>query len=123
MKRTGLRMAAVAILAIGLIGAAATPASADRWHHGGYRHGGHSSFFLGLNLGPPAYYYPPPRRYYYYVPPPVYYVPPPPVVYAPPMATGPACRTFSGDATIDASGAPFYGTACLEADGRWHIVN
>jgi hypothetical protein len=32
------------------------------------------------------------------------------------------CRTFRGDATVDSSQQPYYGTACLEADGRWHIV-
>ena len=86
--------------------------------------------FVGVGIGVPAYpayYYPPPPVYY--VPPPVYYAPPPPVVvYQPPApvyaAPAPApsnCRTYNGDATIDASGRPFYGTACLGADGRWHI--
>jgi hypothetical protein len=113
VKRIGPRLAMAAALALGFFGAAPAPAAAHGWH------GGHSRVFLGLNFGAPAYYYPPP--YYYYYPPPVYYVPPPRVVYAPPPA--PVCHTFRGDATIDASGAPFYGTACLEADGRWHIVN
>ncbi len=120
MRRIAIGLAAAIACAVGL-GAAATPAAAY-----GHR-GGHSNFFLGLNLGPPAYYYPPPPRYYYYYPPPpAYYYPPPPppMAYAPPRApAGPVCRTFNGDATIDASGAPFYGTACLEADGHWHIVN
>ena len=96
--------------------------------------------FVGLGLGVPAYpaYYPPPPVYY--PPPPVYYAPPPPpvVVYTPPQpaytyappAPAPAappaqassnCRTYNGDATIDASGKPFYGTACQGPDGRWHI--
>lgn len=96
--------------------------------------------FVGVGIGVPAYpaYYPPPV---YYPPPPVYYAPPPvvytppPVVYTPPPATytytppapNPAptvsetCRTYNGNATIDASGKPFYGTACLGPDGRWHI--
>ena len=115
--------AAVALLAI----PAATPAKAD--HHGGSR------VFLGFNFGYPAYpaYYPPPPVYY--APPPVYYAPPPVVVYQPPapVYTAPApvaapaqtssanCRTYNGDATIDASGKPFYGTACQGPDGRWHI--
>lgn len=86
----------------------------------------------------PAYYYPPAPAYYY---PPPYYYPPqqgyyPPDVYgqaAPQSAPAPAqtvspstasknCRTYRGDATIDSSGKPFYGRACLEADGRWHVV-
>jgi hypothetical protein len=37
-------------------------------------------------------------------------------------SASPDCRTFHGDATIDASQKRFYGSACLEADGRWHIV-
>lgn len=87
--------------------------------------------FLGFGFGVPAYgYYPPPPVYY--APPPVYYAPPPPVVvYTPPapVYAAPAptptvsenCRTYNGNATIDASGQPFYGTACLGPDGRWHI--
>ena len=92
-----------------------------------------SHVFLGFNFGVPAYYPPP---VYYAPPPPVYYAPPPPVVvyqppppvytYAPPApapapTVSPTCRTYNGDATIDASGRPFYGTACLGPDGRWHI--
>jgi len=84
--------------------------------------------YLGFNVGvplyygPPAYYYPPPA--YYYPPPAYYYPPPPPRVsyYTPPPAPAANCRTFQGDASIDASGQPFYGTACQQADGRWYIV-
>ncbi len=99
-----------------LVGAAAFPAAAEAHGHGGTR------VFLGFNFGYPAYpayYYPPPV---YYVPPPpvVYYYPPPPVYYQAPAPSN--CRTYRGDATIDSSGQPFYGTACLGADGRWHIV-
>jgi hypothetical protein len=87
--------------------------------------------FVGVGVGWPHYYYAPP--YYYYPPPYYYYPPPPPVVYyAPPPAyyvPAPAvtpqanCRTYQGDATNDQTGQPFYGTACLWPDGRWHIVN
>jgi len=98
------------------------PALADGWgrhHHRGHR----TSVFLGFNFGAPAYYRPYYRPVYYY-PPPVYYVPPPPPVYYAPTyyAPAPACRQFSGDATIDGSGRPFYGRACLGAGGLWHIV-
>jgi|GEM_PF-3055583 hypothetical protein len=86
----------------------------------------------------PAYYYPP---VYYY--PPAYYYPPQQSYYpapqsapgayaqnapetAPPNTVSPSgsknCRTYHGDATIDSSGRPFYGRACLESDGRWHVV-
>jgi len=85
----------------------------------------------------PAYYYPPAPAYYY---PPPYYYPPQqsyaaPEAYAQPApqsapAAPPAaapsssrnCRTYRGDAIIDSSGRPFYGRACLESDGRWHVV-
>ena len=85
---------------------------------------------------PPVYYYPPPTYYY---PPPVVYSPaPPPVVYAPPPAppaltptAAPAppplqtgnCRQYRGDATIDGQNQPFFGTACQQPDGKWHIAN
>jgi len=87
----------------------------------------------------PGYYYPPAPAYYY--PPPYPYYPPQQQSYyapgaypqgAPQSAPAPAqtvspaasknCRTYRGDATIDSSGKPFYGRACLEADGRWHVV-
>jgi len=87
---------------------------------------------VGVGFGFPVY------RPYYYPPPPVYYPPPaviyapPPVVVAPtpvavPAVAAPAptgyCRQYRGDATVDGANQPFYGTACLQADGRWHIVN
>lgn len=77
----------------------------------------------------PHYYIPPPVYYY---PPPVVYAPPPPVVYTPPpvvvqsppaAAAGAQCREYHGNATIDRRAQPFYGTACLQPDGKWHIVN
>jgi hypothetical protein len=103
--------------------------------------------FVGVGIGvpgpfyygPPVYYAPPPV---YYAPPPAYYPPPaPPVYYAPPAppayytpnpvpaptAAAPQpsgnCRQYNGDATIDGQNQPFYGTACLQADGKWHIMS
>jgi len=86
----------------------------------------HSHVFLGFGFSyyaPYPYYYPP---YYYYYPPPVYYAPPvvyysAPAYYAQPSPQN--CRTFQGDATNDQTHQPFYGTACLWADGKWHIAN
>jgi len=101
---------------------------------------------VGVGVGAPmAVYAPPPPVYYYpapvYYPPPVVYAPAPPpsVVYAPaPSAPPPAtptaapappppqtgnCRQYRGDATIDGQNQPFYGTACQQSDGKWHIVN
>jgi hypothetical protein len=89
----------------------------------------------------PTYYYPPPAYSYYYPPP--YYYPPQQGYYAPgayaqsapgayaqsapadtvsPSSASKNCRTFRGDATVDSSGKPFHGRACLESDGRWHVV-
>lgn len=110
------------------------PAAADgHFHH--FR--GHSHVVVGLGFGPLFY-----RPYYYspyYYPPPVYYAPPPYYYYGPsywgpgpyyyppaPVVAAPRptirCRVFRGDGTDDDTGQPFYGTACLESDGRWHIV-
>ena len=101
---------------------------------GHYRHGhsyGRHSYYAPHRYWGPRYYEP--RITYYYPPPPVYYAPPP-VVYAPPPAVVYApppvvvvprqtCQVFRGDAVIDSSGSPFHGTACLRADGKWHIVD
>jgi len=109
------RFWAVLLLAL----TASLPAAAHGHGHGGSR------LFLGFNFAPVPYYYGPPAYYY---PPPVYYAPPPayyypPAAYVVPAAPPANCRTYRGDATVDGSGQPFFGTACLQADGRWHIVN
>ncbi|MFZ0692996.1 MAG: hypothetical protein WAN51_02410 [Alphaproteobacteria bacterium] len=90
--------------------------------------------FVGIGVGPvfPFYdpWYYPPYAYYPY-PPPAYYPPPPPAYYPPtyapaaPVAAAPSanCTRFTGDATSDDSGKPFYGVACMQADGKWHIVD
>jgi hypothetical protein len=88
------------------------------------------SFGIGLNFGVPCCYYAP-APYYYpayypaYYPPPYYYPPAPPAYYAPAYygpAAAPQCREWRGDAKNEQTGQPFYGTACLQPDGRWHIV-
>ena len=98
-----------------------------------------SRTFIGLNFGfayaPYPYYYPPPYYYYPYYPPPVVYAPPP-VVYAPPapMVVNPAsapyvanngqtCREYQSTTMIGGATRPVYGTACLQPDGTWRIVN
>ena len=74
---------------------------------------------------PAPYYYPPPA--YYYPPPPYYYPPAQAAPAAAPATATPSaaatgnCKTFKGNATIDGSHQPFYGTACRGADGKWHI--
>ena len=92
--------------------------------------------FVGVGIGVPVYgpaYYPYPAPVYY-APPPVVYAPPP-VIVAPTPVVAPAtvaapaaappgyCRQYRGDATVDGANQPFYGTACLQSDGKWHIVN
>ena len=106
---------ALGFLAVLLIAATASlPASA------------HSRFFFGFGfpfyVPPyPAYYYAP---YYappvYYAPPTYYYVPAPVVRRYPPPSY---CRRVNGEATIDATGQPFYGIACLWPDGRWRTAS
>ena len=93
----------------------------------------HGRVFVGIGLGPvfpfydPYPYYPAPAYAYY--PPPVYYPPtyyaPAPVYYTQPVAAAPSanCTRFTGDAVNDDSGQPFYGIACMQADGKWHIVD
>lgn len=107
------------------------PATADSMYFGfssGYGHRHHRHHHHG------PYY----RYSYYHYPPPVYYAPPPPrVVYVPappPLAavpTSPAYRTNDGQycreyqATVMVNGQPqpSYGTACLQPDGAWRVVN
>jgi hypothetical protein len=92
-----------------------------RWYHGphGARDGwwwviGGSWYFYPA----PVYPYPDPNAL-----PAIAALPPGP----PPATVAPApqqtCREYQGDAIIDGSNEPFYGTACLEPDGQWHIVN
>jgi hypothetical protein len=92
--------------------------------HGGHGHGDfHSHVFFGFGCCGywPGYYYPAYYPYYYGYPYPAdpYAYSAPGAVYQAPPAN---CRQFNGNATIDASGQPFYGTACLGADGLWHIT-
>ncbi len=96
---------------------------------------------FGFNLGVPVFPPPPPIVY---APPPVYYVPPPPLVYTPPpvvyaappapaatpaptaapaAATDPYCREYQSTTVIDGAPQALYGTACLQPDGTWRIVN
>jgi hypothetical protein len=96
---------------------------------------------FGFNLGVPVFPPPPPIVY---APPTVYYVPPPPIVYTPPPvvyttptpaavtqppAAAPAsgansyCREYQSTSVIDGTPQTMYGTACLQPDGTWRIVN
>jgi hypothetical protein len=84
--------------------------------------------FLGFDfVGPPAYYYPPP--YYYYPPPPPVVYAPPPVYGAAPAApayqtrSGQTCREYQTTVNVDGQAQPGYGTACLQPDGTWRMIN
>lgn len=106
-----------------------------------------TSVSVGIGVGPifPAYGYYHPYRYYappppvvqYYAPPPVVYAPPPVQYYAPPPGTigadpagpvyysrsGQQCREYQSSAMVGGRPQPVYGTACLQSDGTWRIVN
>jgi hypothetical protein len=116
------------LLAAGVLLFSASPASARVFVH------------LGVGVpvfaGPPVFYGPP--AYYYPPPPPAYYAPPPPPTYYPPPAnaepvSGPptsnssysteTCREYQTTTRIDGAMHPSYGTACLQPDGTWRIVN
>ncbi len=74
----------------------------------------------------PDYSYPPPAVY---APPPAVYAPPPAAVSATPVSpayqapNGQTCRQYQR--TVSISGAPqqVTGTACMDPDGTWRIVN
>ncbi|MBX6324275.1 MAG: hypothetical protein IRY94_20875, partial [Rhodospirillaceae bacterium] len=101
----------------------------------------------GIGIGVPLfgwYHHAPPPVYY--VPPPVYYVPPPPpprIYYTPPPAYAPpplpadaqpvspayqgpggqTCREYSTTVYIGGRPQVSYGTACLQPDGSWRLVD
>jgi len=79
---------------------------------------------------PPTYYYPPPAGYSSppasYSPPPAGSAPPPPVAAAPPApasTAGQQCRQYQSTSMINGTPQQTTGTACLQADGTWRIVN
>ena len=131
-----LSLGGLAVLALATC-ASVAPAAAD-------------SFAFSYRSGP-AYAYPhyrhhhrhwaPAYSYRYYAPPPVYYAAPPPVMYmpppvayAPPLAAQPAspvyqapngqyCREYQTTVYVAGRPQPSYGTACLQPDGVWRVVN
>jgi hypothetical protein len=116
------RMALSGAVALGALAVALAPAPAS------------ARVFVRFGLGLPlvAPIYPAPYSYppaYYYYPPaaPAYYVPPASAAPAAPAASaGTAtgnCREYSTTTVIQGQAQPTYGTACLQADGTWHIVN
>jgi hypothetical protein len=90
------------------------------WYHG--RHAGHDGWWWVI--GGAWYFYPAPV--YPYPDPyalPAIVAPAPPVATVTPVQPPQQCREYQGDAIISGSNQPFYGTACLEPDGQWHIVS
>jgi hypothetical protein len=123
------RPLALTVFSLGLL-AAAPPAAADSWHHGGWGHHGccRSGVFLGFNFAVPAY---PTYAYpYYYAPPPAVVYQAPPVTYSQPLqpsiALGPevgqGCREYTAPVTVGGRVVQGYGVACPRPDGSWQIV-
>ncbi|WP_119420964.1 hypothetical protein [Desertibaculum subflavum] len=140
-----LKLAGLAVALWAGFAALPQPAAADSFSFSystgrpyyGHRHYGHRHY------GPPrhAYYYYGPR--FYYPPPPprvVYYYPPPPPVFYVPVPRGPAvaahptspvfqtpqgqhCREYQANLNIGGAVQPSYGTACLQPDGTWRLMN
>jgi len=126
LSRPVMAAVATAVLASGACVAVSQPAQAR--------------IVVGVGIGAPypGYYYPPP---YYAYPPPVVYAPPPvvyappPVVYAPPAigadatsapytaANGQTCREYQTTVNLNGQPQDTHGTACLQPDGSWRIVN
>ena len=107
-----LRMLLAALLvAAAAVAMTAAPAAAH----------GRGRVFFGFNAWAPPYYpyyYPP----YYYYPPPAY-VPVPAYGTVQPTPAPAACREFQTTLQVDGQWQPGYGTACLQPDGSWRIVN
>ena len=119
------RMVLYGILVAAAVAMTAAPASAH----------GRGRVFFGFNAWAPSYYYPPPYYYppAYYYPPPVYYAPapvygtvqplPPPAAPAYQDGSGQTCREYQTTVQVDGQWQPSYGTACLQPDGTWRMVN
>ena len=136
-----LSLAGLAVLALATCVSVA-PAAADSFAFS-YRSGPAYAYPYRYHHGP---YWGPAYSYRYYGPPPVYYVPPPAVVYVPPpVAYGPTaayapvaaqpaspvyqapngqyCREYQTTVYVAGRPQPSYGTACLQPDGVWRVVN
>ena len=120
------------------------PAAADSFyfgvqsghrHHGhrhnhGYRHHYGPRYHYGYHDAPPVYYAPPRVVYVPAPPPSVVYVPAPePALAAVPTspvyraANGQHCREYQSTLSVGGMPQPSYGTACLQPDGSWRVVN
>lgn len=111
------------------------PAAADSFFFGfssghyGHRHRHHRHWNHHHHWRPYHHY-----GYTYAPPPRIVYVPPPVVYTPPPLAAVPAspiyqgrngqyCREYQATVTVNGVAQPSYGTACLQPDGAWRVVN
>lgn len=144
-----LKLAVLAVAAWAGLAALPPPAAADSFsfsystgrhypyygrHYHGHRHYGppRHAYYYG-----PRYYHPPPRVVYYHphylpvAPPPVVYVPVPrgPAVAAHPATPvyqtpqGQYCREYQATLNIGGAAQASHGTACLQPDGTWRLMN
>lgn len=133
MKRV-LSAVAVMIAVLGLT----QPAQADPRRHDGWRYDGWNDNWRGDDWRwdrPHRYARPPREVIMVYPPPPVVYAQPrvvyvdPAPVQAIPMSPpytdgyGRYCREYQSTMTVGGSSQRGYGTACLQPDGSWRIVN
>lgn len=131
MKRV-LSAVAVVIAVLGL----AQPAQADPRRHDGWNDGWSGGWRDDWDR-PRRYQRPPRQVFMVYPPPPVIYAQPSPrVVFtepAPVQATpisppytdgyGRYCREYQSTLSVGGASQRGYGTACLQPDGSWRIVN
>lgn len=118
--------------------ASPAPAAADAYfsygfrtggHHRGGHHGGHHwrpHYGVGYLWGPPVVVYREPPRTVYVVPAPTVITQPLPANPASPVyqtTDGRQCREYQRTVFIDGLPQASYGTACLQPDGVWRIVN
>jgi hypothetical protein len=121
------------LLGLAILGAVALASSpAFAWYDDGYYHHGyygHSHYRDGIYVG---VYDPAPPVYYNQ---PTYVVPPPqpplilppqqqPLQPLPPQASdGRYCREYRSSVNVGGTMKPTYGTACMQPDGSWQIMN
>jgi hypothetical protein len=108
--------------------ALASPALAWDGHHG-------SRGYFSFSFGFPSYYYAPYPYYaptyayspYYGYPPSYGYADQPMYQYQPPPAQADGqqsyCREFQSTIVVEGRQQQAFGTACLQPDGSWQIVN
>jgi len=127
---------AIALCGAAVMAAALPAAPAQAWDHG-HSHG--SVFFgfggpIGYGYGYPyGYSYAPAYGYPYYPPPAYGYGPAPDpnqYAYGPDQSGGQGqsggqsyCREFQTTIVVDGRPEKAHGTACLQPDGTWQVVN